>query len=229
MVQYTVLKNRLSSSGLAPYLPKTLQEGSVSFEQFIKALAYGSTATAADVKAVMENLERVTIENLAQGRSVNLGFCTMRLMVKGSFPNPEASFSAENNWIEISYASNPTFQKKVTAEAKIQRVSRNKTIPLLLSVENHTSGLETSIGAGDLISLHGQNMKFDKTSANVGVFFETAGVEQRVSEYSQVSGKVISFKVPSGLLVGESYKLKLKNIFGQELRTGELDYQLNAA
>jgi predicted histone-like DNA-binding protein len=229
MIQYTVLKSRLTSSGLAPYLPKTLQEGSLSFEQFIKALAYGSTATAADVKAVMENLERVCIENLSQGRSVNLGFCTMRPMVKGSFPNPESSFSAEKNWIEVSFAANPTFQKKVTAEAKIQRVARNKTIPLLLSVENHSSTLETSVVAGDLLSLHGENMKFDKTSANLGVFFESAGMEQRVSEYSQVSGKVISFKVPNGLLLGESYKLKLKSIFGQEIRTGELDYQLNAA
>ena len=78
MVKYTLFKNKLSTSAIAPYLPKTLLEGTLSFEQFIKALAYGSTATAADVKAVLENIERVCIEHLSQGRSVNLGFCTIR-------------------------------------------------------------------------------------------------------------------------------------------------------
>ena len=124
---------------------------------------------------------------------------------------------------------NSNFQKKVTLEAKLQRVAQNKTLPLLLSLENHTTGVETSILAGDLLTLHGENLKFDKTAANQGIFLERVGVEQRVSEYSQVSGKVISFKVPSGLVVGESYKLKLKSIFGQEIRTGELDYEVKAA
>ncbi|MBK9502115.1 MAG: hypothetical protein IPO06_22610 [Leptospiraceae bacterium] len=229
MIKYTLLKNRLSTAALAPYLPKTLLEGSLLFEQFIKALAYGSTATVADVKAVLENIERVCIENLSQGRSVNLGFCTIRPQVKGSFQNPEDSFTAEKNWIEVSFAPNPTFQKKITLEAKLQRVAQNKTLPLLLSLENHTTGIVESMVAGDLLTLHGENMKFDKVAAHVGVFFERAGVEQRVSEYSQVSGKVVSFKVPNGLVSGESYKLKLKSIFGQEIRTGELEYEVRAA
>ncbi|HNI90763.1 MAG TPA: DNA-binding domain-containing protein, partial [Leptospiraceae bacterium] len=203
MIRYTLLKNKLTTSALAPFLPKTLLEGSLSFEQFIKALAYGSTATTADVKAVLENLERVCIDNLSQGRSVNLGFCTIRPQVKGSFQSPEDSFTAERNWIELSMIPNSNFQKKVTLEAKLQRVAQNKTLPLLLSLENHTTGVETSMLAGDLLTLHGENLKFDKAAANQGIFLERAGVEQRVSEYSQVSGKVISFKVPSGLVVGE--------------------------
>ena len=229
MVKYTLFKNKLSTSAIAPYLPKTLLEGTLSFEQFIKALAYGSTATAADVKAVLENIERVCIEHLSQGRSVNLGFCTIRPQVKGSFQNPEDSFTAEKNWIEVFFLSNPTFEKKVTLEAKLQRVAQNKTLPLPLSLENHTTGLEASMVAGDLLTLHGENLKFDKSAANVGVFFEHAGIEQRVSEYAKVSGKVILFKVPSGLVSGESYKVKVKCIFGQEVRTGELENEVKAA
>ena len=56
MIRYTLLKNKLTTAALAPFLPKTLLEGSITFEQFIKALAYGSTATVADVKAVLENI-----------------------------------------------------------------------------------------------------------------------------------------------------------------------------
>lgn len=229
MIKYTVSKNKLSTSASAPYLPKTLLEGSLSFEQFIKALAYGSTATVADVKAVLENLERVCIENLSQGRSVNLGFGIIKPIVKGSFQNPEDSFTAEKNRIEVRFSPNPTFQKKITLEAKVQRVAQNKTIPQLLSLQNQSSELEIAMISGHLLTLHGENMKFDKTAANLGLFFEKAGVELRVSEYSHISGKVISFKVPNGLVSGESYKLKLKSIFGQEVRTGDLDFEVNAA
>ncbi|HNB99391.1 MAG TPA: DNA-binding domain-containing protein, partial [Leptospiraceae bacterium] len=228
-IKYSLIKNRLSTAGVSPYLPKTLLEGSLVFEQFLKALAYGSTATLADVKAVLENLERVCIENLSQGRSVNLGFCTIRPQVKGSFQNLEDSFSQEKNWIEVSIAPNPNFLKKITQDAKLQRVSLSKTLPLLFSLENHTTGLEASLVAGDLVTIHGENLKFDKSVPNVGVFFEGAGVEQRVSEYSKIAGKSISFKVPNGLNPGVSYKLKVKNSFGQEIRTGELEMEIKAA
>jgi hypothetical protein len=228
MIKYTLLKNKLSTAASAPYLPKTLLEGSLLFEQFIKALAYGSTATTADVKAVLENIERVCIENLSQGRSVNLGFCTIRPQVKGSFQNPDDSFTAEKNWVEVSMIPNPAFQKKVTLEAKLQRVAQNKTLPLLVTLENHTTGVAQSMLAGDILTLRGENMKFDKAAANQGVFFDIAGVEIKVTEYPQISSKAITFKVPTGLVSGTSYKLKVKSIFGSELRTGEFEQVVKA-
>ncbi|HNI98536.1 MAG TPA: DNA-binding domain-containing protein, partial [Leptospiraceae bacterium] len=68
MIKYSLVKSRLSTAGSSPYMAKTVQSDALSFEDFIKAVSYGSTATAADVRAVMENLERVCTENLAQGR-----------------------------------------------------------------------------------------------------------------------------------------------------------------
>ena len=229
MLYLTLIKNRLSTGAIAPYLPKTLLDGSLSYEQFIKALAYGSTATIADVKAVLENVERVCIDTLSQGRSVNLGFCILKPQVKGIFLHPEDNFNSERNWIEVSISPNPSFQRKVTLGVKLQKVSQLKPIPTLVSLENHSTGISELITTGNLLTLHGENLKFDKSNSQLGLFFVKEDLEISVLEYSKISGKIISFKVPNGLVSGEEYQLRLRCSFGQDTRTGELDYKVRAA
>ena len=113
MIKYSLVKNRLSTSASVPCVARTVQSGTVSFEQFVQELSYGSTATAADVRAVLENIVRVCSENLSQGRSVNLGFCTLKSMVKGPFASFEDGFSEERNWIKVQTICSPAFEKRV--------------------------------------------------------------------------------------------------------------------
>lgn len=229
MIFFSLLKNKLLTAIQAPYLAKTMLDGALNYENTLKALAYGSTATLADIKAVLENIERVCIENLAQGRSVNLGFCSLRPQVKGVFQSPEDSFSKDKNWIAVTIIPSPLFCKKVTLEAKTLRVAQVKTLPLLTVLENHTSGSNSTLANGELISLRGENLRFDKSEPLLGVFFEKDGLETKAIEYSQISGKSVSFKTPVGLISGQTYKVKLKNKFGSDIRVGELDYEVQAA
>lgn len=229
MIFFGLLKNKLITSVQAPYLAKTMLDGALNYENTLKALAYGSTATLADIKAVLENVERVCIENLAQGRSVNLGFCSLRPQVKGKFQSPEDSFSQDKNWIDVTLIPSPLFCKKVTLEAKTLRVSLTKALPTLTVLENHTSGSSSILANGELITLRGENLRFDKSEPLLGVFFEKEGIETKAIEYSQISSRTVSFKIPGGLSSGENYKLLLKNKFGSEIRVGELDYEVQAA
>lgn len=229
MIRYQLIKNKLGTALKAPYLPRTLLAGSLEIRKVIKALAYGSTATPADVLAVLENIERVCIENLSTGRSVNLGFCVMRPQVKGVFQNPEEAFSEDKHSVEVSIIPNPMFVKKVAIEARTIRVALVKTIPLVMSVENISSGAEDTLNTGDLVTVRGENLRFDKAELNQGVFFAKGGSEIRVSEYSQISGKLVSFKAPAGIVIGESYRLRVRNLFGSEIRTGEMEQDVKAA
>ncbi len=229
MVKFQVVKNKLGTEGKAPYLPRTLLEGSLDIRNVIKALAYGSTATPPDVLAVLENLERVCIENLSQGRSVNLGFCILRPKVKGVFQNPEEAFSEDKHSVEVSIVPSQMFVKRVAIEAKTVRVAQGKILPLVISVENISSGAVDTLSSGDLVAIRGENLKFNKAELNQGVFLEKNGAEIRVSEYSQVTSKLVSFKTPNGIVIGESYRLKVRNLFGSEIRTGEMEQDVKAA
>ena len=229
MVKFQVVKNKLGTEGKAPYLPRTLLEGSLDIRNVIKALAYGSTATPPDVLAVLENLERVCIENLSQGRSVNLGFCILRPKVKGVFQNPEEAFSEDKHSVEVSIVPSQMFVKRVAIEAKTVRVAQGKILPLVISVENISSGAVDTLNSGDLVAIRGENLKFNKAELNQGVFLEKNGAEIRVSEYSQVTSKLVSFKTPNGIVIGESYRLKVRNLFGSEIRTGEMEQDVRAA
>ena len=163
MVKYQLIKNKLGTGGKAPYLPKTLLEGSLDIKSAIKALAYGSTATPPDVLAVLENIQRVCIENLSLGRSVNLGFCILKPQVKGIFLSPDEGFSEEKHYIDVTVIPSVAFVKQVSLEAKTQRVATGKILPLLLALENISSGVEEIIAMGDLISIRGENLKFEKS------------------------------------------------------------------
>ncbi|HNF27564.1 MAG TPA: DNA-binding domain-containing protein [Leptospiraceae bacterium] len=228
MIKYSLVKSRLSTSERAPYVARTVQSDAVSFEDFIRALSFGSTATAADVRAVMENLERVCTENLAQGRSINLGFCILKSAIKGHFTGPEDSFSEEKNWIKIRSKFSPSFEKKVSLAAKMGRIAGVKTVPVVTSLVNHTATVENKIRAADLMTLRGENLKFDSTAPEQGIFFSGNGGEVKVTEYSLVKAKSAIFKIPAGLNSGSSYKLLVRNLFGKELRTGEMDSSILA-
>lgn len=228
MIKYSLVKSTLATSAETPYMARTVQSGTLSFEEFIKALSYGSTATAADVRAVLENLERVCTENLAQGRGINMGFCILKPSIKGHFSGPDDAFSEEKNWIKIRSQFSSAFQKKVTQEAKTSRIAGVKTLPIVAGLLNHTGTAENKIKAADLVTVRGENLKFDAGAAEQGIFFSGNGTELKVTEVSQVKSKSVTFKAPAGLNSGSSYKILVRNLFGKELRTGEMDSSILA-
>jgi hypothetical protein len=91
--------------------------------------------------------------------------------------------------------------KKVTKDAKVVRVNRDKPQPIMLSIENHSNEKNT-IEIGDLISLTGERLAFEKTDLDLGLFFLKKDTEIRVTEYSLVMNKKISFKVPKEVSKG---------------------------
>ncbi|HMV80912.1 MAG TPA: DNA-binding domain-containing protein [Leptospiraceae bacterium] len=223
MIKYSLVKNRLSTSASVPCVARTVQSGTVSFEQFVQELSYGSTATVADVRAVMENIVRVCTENLAQGRSVNLGFCTLKSTVKGPFASLDDGFSEEKNWIKIQTTCSPAFEKRVALSAKLSRVPALKSAPVLSSFENHSSSSTSKFSTNDLMTVRGEQLKFDKNMPEQGIFLSGNGALLRVTEYSNVTAKSVSFKVPAGLNPGTEYRIVLKSLFGTEMRSGETD------
>ena len=221
MIKYNLIKSKLLTADKSPFVPKTIQEGNVSLEQAMKEIAYGSSITVADVKAVFENIERICIDNLSQGRSINLGFCSLRPQVKGNFKEEKEVFSKKKHWIEISLAPNIALGKKVTKDAKVVRVNRDKPQPIMLSIENHSNEKNT-IEIGDLISLTGERLAFEKTDLDLGLFFLKKDTEIRVTEYSLVMNKKISFKVPKEVSKGNTYKLILKTRMGTKIKLTKL-------
>lgn len=220
VIRFHLVKSNLVSGDKSPYFPKTIQEGNTSLESVIKDIAYGSTVTEPDVIAVLKNIERVCTEHLTNGRSVNLGFCTLRPQVKGNFKKPEESYSNKKHWIEISVAPNLSMEKRVSKFAKVTRINRSNPQPSLKLIKN-CSRENGKYLAGDLLILKGSKLRFPEREESLGVFFVKKGVEKRVTEYSNITSSQIGFKIPNDI-TADSYKIVVKNNFGTETRQGEL-------
>lgn len=226
MLKYSLLKNNLSTADKSPYIPKTYLGGTLDTNQTIEAMAYGSTATKADIKAILENMDRVIIEHVSQGRAVNIGCCTLRPVVKGGFQNPSEAFDPGKHSIGVAVTINPQLEKKVTLEARTMKIPFKKTQPTLYQVTNLSTGSENQIKEGDLLILTGESLKFDPMDLQQGVFLESNEGIQRVQTYSSVKSKEVTFLVPTGMETGKDYRLMVKSVFGSEIRTGELEATL---
>jgi len=223
-LKYFLVQNKLSTASGVKYIPRTLLNGSLAGKSLVEQICWGSTITPSDCLAVMENLDRVVAEQLAQGRSVNLGFVILKPTVKGGFEDPEESFSPEKHQIAVSVTGSQDLQKRVSRAVQPIRIATSKSEPSLSSWANISNRGSQTARIGSLMEVLGKRLTFSEMDPNQGIFFsQGAGNTTRVSEYSIITNRVVGFKTPEGLIPGESYNVEVRALFGTNLRIGKLD------
>lgn len=96
---YSIFKNNLNNSGNSPYISRSRKFKKVTLSEVEKQMAFGSTITLPDIKAVIESMQRVLMENLLSGNSVDLGFAVFSTHVKGGFESEKDTFRAGRNTV----------------------------------------------------------------------------------------------------------------------------------
>lgn len=224
LLRYYLFKNKLSTAEEIPYLPRTVLNGSLSGSSLIEAICKGTTVTSSDCLAVLESLGIVIQENLSQGRSVNLGFLSLKPSVTGTFVSPLEPFQRDKHRIQVRISASSGLVKMVNLKASPARIQATKSEPILTSWENYSSGIPNEISVGDLVEFRGAKLKFDKIELTQGLFFlKPDGSEIRATEYSKVTGNSITCKIPEGFAPEESVRVQVRALFGNSLRSGELD------
>lgn len=224
LIKYILTPNKLRTSAEIPYLARTVLNGSLTGKGLINALSFGSTVTSTDIKAVLDRLENVVAEQMAQGRSVNLGFVTLRPMIKGSFLTPDESFQKDKHRILVRANPSSKLVSYVNHEGSTARINPQSISPVLNSWSNLSVEGMLNPMPGQLLEARGNRLRFDKADLAQGLFILRGdGSVVRVNEYSRISGNRLGFKLPEALEPGESIRLKVTALFGSSIRSGELD------
>jgi predicted histone-like DNA-binding protein len=95
MIYYNVNKRKNPQTGSEKFYGTVNVQSSVDLETISEEIAYSTTATEADVKAVLSSLQKYVIEHLKNGQSVRLGdLCSIRPTMTSTGVADKDSFNA---------------------------------------------------------------------------------------------------------------------------------------
>lgn len=228
MIKYFLRKSKLNTSASSPFVAQTLQYAKVSLRKMIQEISRGTTVMAADTKAVLENMQEMILSNLAEGRTVDLGFLRIRPVVKGVFQHPDETFQKDKHRIEPTVTVSDSFKKELAMLSQAERIDAREIKPILMSLENLTGESNTSFSSGDLVKLRGSFLNFEKSNPELGVFVQSGDSTIPVGKYAHIGSKSVTFAVPEGLSSGSEVTISLRGQFNEELRTGILKEKILA-
>lgn len=201
----------------------------IQLDKIISAIVFNSTITPQDAKAIIEGLMNEISELISIGHSVNIGFAIIKAVVKGGFLNPDESFDNSKHSVQIIITPTASFSKKASNACQPIRISSRKESPIVFKMMNHSSENSSIYKAGDLATLQGESISFDKSNVELGIFFTSGLTTIRANEISSIGSKKTQFKIPSGLESGKPFTVVVKSMFGSEIREGELDQEVWSA
>ena len=95
MIYYNVNKRKNPQTGAEKFYGTVNIQSVVDLEDIAEEIAYATTATEADVKAVLSSLQKYVIEHLKNGQSVRLGdLCAIRTTMKSTGVADKDSFTS---------------------------------------------------------------------------------------------------------------------------------------
>ena len=97
MIYYNVNKRKNPQTGAEKFYGTVNVQSTVDLETICEEIAYSTTATEADVKAVLSSLQKYVIEHLKNGQSVRLGdLCSIRPTMTSTGAADKDKFTAAN-------------------------------------------------------------------------------------------------------------------------------------
>jgi hypothetical protein len=167
-------------------------------------MAFGSTITVADIRAVMETLQHVIVENLANGNSVDTGFIHFKAYVRGGFESPNTAFQKGRNRISVKAKLSTKIKSEVESRAKVEQIEKTDKNPVIDKFVNHSRSESNRIQSGDLCSISGKRLSCHSDNDDAGIFIihEKDKNEIRIDEITRDHKNRLIFSMPQGLNPG---------------------------
>jgi hypothetical protein len=226
-IKYQIVKNDLKTGSDASYIPRTILTGTISGDELINALCWGSTLTPADCRAFLTNLDRVIEDQLTGGFAVDIGFLKIKPSIKGVFYEPNERFSTEKHWIHIKAQVSKKMRTKVSLRSNPIKTENRKPLPQIISFYNYSLEHTENIRTGDMVELKGRRLDFERENPELGVFLVSVdGTKVAVSEFANLSSTRLVFKVPNFPNPNEFSHFEVRRVFGKEVRTGSFNEKI---
>ena len=167
------------------------------------AAAAAAGVTAAQVETVIKNiLNGMLTAGAGGGYATDLyGLLRFRPTCGGSADDPAAFNTAEeiNADIALSFTSDAIAAWQATLTLDNQGTV-GKITPVISTIMNRKNRADNEYTAGDMIELLGDNLRFDESDTDQGVFFAPAsGPEVRATVYGRNDPVIVVALVPAGL------------------------------
>jgi hypothetical protein len=203
-IKYTLAKSTFRGNNSPEYIARTLASNRISPEELYSQMSFGSTITVADIRAVMETLQHMVIENLANGNSVDTGFIQFKAYVKGGFETLNSSYQRGKNQIAVRARLSSKIKTEVESRARVEQVEKTAKNPIIDKFVNHSREEDHRIMSGDLCSIRGKRLQIPSKDGKMGVFIvhETDGREIRIDEITTDHRNRLIFSIPRGLKPG---------------------------
>lgn len=170
----------------------------LQFDDVINEVAAQANCAEGTVYNVMSAYMDIIQRHLGNGATVYVGnLGRLFPSLTGSYDSPNATVSKEN--LHINFAVARPYVTQLTANLSLERITSQPKSPIITTFHDLTMNAENVFTMGGIVSLVGDNLDFDDTNPEEGIFVEANGHNGlfRVDTYGQHGPKHIDFTLPN--------------------------------
>ena len=192
----------------------------------------GSPFTRSDTEAVINKYHDAINYAARNGAQVVTRSARYGFTIKGVFNGPQDQFDRSRHQIVANVQPGSEFKEIVEGGVTVEKEANHKKQPELdVYVNLYHGSPDTELTPGHNARILGNRLRFDLADPEQGLFIVPVdavgllnpGEAVKVEEFTRVTPKEITFRVPDTLSPG-LYKLEVRAKYGKSgLRTGELE------
>jgi len=200
-INYFINKSVLNDK--AQYTGRVSLKDSCGRETVIKRmLDMGTTVSEEDIEGTLSLFEKAVYAICLEGNKVNLdGFMQFTPAVSGTFEGERDSFDKSKNDVYMTAQVSSAYNRRFKAEASVEKVAAAEKRPYIMEIsDNNTGNVNTVVSQNNIVTLYGEQMKFDSADADENLRFVNAGdVSQSavIPRFQKITDKEIVFLMPA--------------------------------
>lgn len=220
-IHYRVEENNLKEGAF--FYARVLRGDVVGLQQMIANITSRTSLSAGDVSSVVTALIDEVKSILASGQDAVIdGLASFSPTLSGSFETPDYSITRSNAQLGVSININSRLRSEIAAMATYERELNIVKVPIISTVFDIATKMYDLYTPGDVIRLLGDNLRFDSSKPDEGIFVHGAVSVIRLNSYSVIGQKRIDALVPADVDI-QDMTIEVRTRYTElgDLRVGE--------
>jgi hypothetical protein len=220
-IHYRIEENNLKEGAF--YYARVLRGDAVGLQQMIANITSRTSLSGSDIASVVTALVDEVKSILASGQDAVIdGLVSFSPTLSGSFETPEYYVTRLNAQLGISTNINSRLRNDVAAMTTYERELNIVKVPIISTFFDVSTKMYDIYTAGDVIRLLGDNLRFDSSKPDEGIFVQGSGLPIRFYSYSVIGQKRIDALVPLDVNIQDmTVELRTRYTEDGSLRVGE--------
>lgn len=227
-IHYVLRDNKLTTDP-TDHTAIVVPTGAADQDDLINRMVQGgSTLGRADIAACLEQLASTLGAMLLDGLRVSLPIGSFSVSIDGKFTGAGDAFDATRHRLNVNVAQGPRLRDVLRTQGTTQKDVAALPTPVLTQFKNVTTGaLNSTVKAGGLSEIKGDDLKFNATLADEGIFFVPGtGAAVKATVVSQNEPRTLTFQAPT--VTAQLYTVEVRHRFSPTgpVRVGQLPVQV---